>query len=123
MNLNRLFTSLLLMVMSMVCVNATEADDIKKKLEHAQGKEKLEYLCRLCDLSLEGDDYELQWKCIDDYLKEAHRQSNRVEESDALWMRSILFYNNDQNDSIYKYIEDDLRFIREYGTEEKYYDA
>ena len=38
MNLNRMFTSLLLMVVSMVCVSATETDDIKKQLEHAQGK-------------------------------------------------------------------------------------
>ena len=122
MNLSRLFLSMCLL-MATVSVFSTEADDIKKKLEHAQGKEKLEYLARLCDKSMEGDDYALQMKCINDYLEEAHRQGNHKEESDALWMRMILFYNYDQNDSVYKYIDNDLQFIREYGSQEKYYDT
>ena len=61
MNLSRLFMSMCLL-MAMVGVFATEADDIKKQLEHAQGAEKLELLAHLCDWSLEEDDYDLQWK-------------------------------------------------------------
>ena len=123
MNLNRLFTSLLLMVMSMVCVNATEADDIKKKLEHAQGKEKLELLGVQYELSLEGDDYNFMWRCLNDYLKEAQFQGNKSKESDARYLRIELFYNNDQNDSIYHYAPDDLAFIHENGSSEKFYEA
>ena len=122
MILCRLLVSICLL-MAAVGVFATEADDIKKELEHAQGKVKLELLAHLCDLSLEEDDYDLQWKCIDDYLKESRRQGNRSEECDALWMRMIFFYNNDQSDSVYHYIQDDLKFIRENGSREKYYDV
>jgi serine phosphatase RsbU (regulator of sigma subunit) len=122
MNLNRLFTSLLLTVMSMVCVNAMDADDIKKQLEHAQGKEKLDLLCHQYELSLEGDDYGLQWKCINDYLMEARSQGNHKETCDALWMRMMLFYNYDQNDSVFHYAQEDLHFVREYGSMDRFYE-
>ena len=122
MNLNRLFTSLLLMMVSTVCVNATEADDIRKQLEHAQGEEKLELLSQLCDLSLEEDDYQAQWQCINEYLIECRKQSNKSEESYARWKRMILFYNFDQNDSVFQYAEDDLHFVRTNGSMERFYE-
>ena len=52
MNLSRLFVSMCLL-MAAVSIFATEADDIKEELKHAQGKEKLQLLSLLCDLSLE----------------------------------------------------------------------
>lgn len=122
MNLSRLFVSMCFL-MATVSVCATEADDIRKKLEHAQGAEKLELLSRLCDLSLEEGDYQLQWQCINDYLKESRKQNNNEEVSYALWKRLILFYNNDQNDSVIHYAPDDIIFIRDYGKREKFYDT
>ena len=122
MNLSRLFVSMCFL-MATVSVCATEADDIRKKLEHAQGAEKLELLSRLCDLSLEEGDYQLQWQCINDYLKESRKQNNNEEVSYALWKRLILFYNNDQNDSVIHYAPDDIIFIRDHGKREKFYDT
>ena len=110
-------------LMATVSVCATEADGIRKKLEHAQGAEKLELLSRLCDLSLEEGDYQLQWRCINDYLKESRKQNNNEETSYALWKRLILFYNNDQNDSVIHYAPDDIIFIRDHGKREKFYDT
>ena len=123
MNLNRLFTGLLLMVVSMVCVNATEADDIKKRLEHAQGKERVELLCQLYEQSLESDDFDLMWHNLDLYLKEAQRQGLKDEESDARFFRIELFYNYDLNDSIFQYVEEDLAFIHAHGTRERFYET
>ena len=60
MNLSRLFVSMCFL-MATVSVCATETDDIKKKLEHAQGAEKLELLCHVYEQSLEGGDYNLMW--------------------------------------------------------------
>ena len=122
MNLSRLFVSMCFL-MATVSVCATEADGIRKKLEHAQGAEKLELLSRLCDLSLEEGDYQLQWRCINDYLKESRKQNNNEETSYALWKRLILFYNNDQNDSVIHYAPDDIIFIRDHGKREKFYDT
>ena len=123
MNLNRLFTSLLLMVASMVCVNATEVDDIKKQLEHAQGKEKLELLCHLYEQSLESDDFDLMWRNLYEYLKEAQHQGNKSEESDARFFRIELFYNYVLNDSVFLHAEEDLAFIHAHGTKEKFFET
>ena len=123
MNLNRLLTSLLLMVMSMGCVNATETDDIQKCLEHAQGKEKLELLSRLFEKSLEGDDFDLMWYNLQEFILEAKRQGNKEKESDARFCRIELFYNYDLNDSIFQYVEEDMAFIHAHGTKEKFFET
>jgi serine phosphatase RsbU (regulator of sigma subunit) len=123
MNLNRLFISLLLMVMSMGCVNATETDDIQKRLEHAQGKEKLELLSRLFEKSLEGDDFDLMWYNLQEFILEAKRQGNKEKESDARFCRIELFYNYDLNDSIFQYVEEDMAFIHAHGTKEKFFET
>ena len=122
MNLSRLFVSMCLL-MATVSVFATEADDTRKRLEHAQGKDRLELLSLLCDLSLEEDDYQLQWQCINDYLVECRKQYNQEEESYALWKRILLFYNSDQNDSVIHYAPNDILFIRDHGKRDKFYDT
>ena len=122
MNLSRLFVSMCLL-MATVNVFSTETDGIKKDLEHAQGKERLELLCRLYEQSLESDDYELMWHNLNLYLKEAQHQGDKSEEADARYFRIELFYNNDQNDSIYQYAPDDLSFIHENGSSERFYEA
>ena len=111
------------LLMATVSVFATETDDTKKRLEHAQGKEKLQLMSLLCDLSLEEDDYQLLWQCIHDYLMESRRQYNQEEESYALWKRILLFYNSDQNDSVIHYAPDDILFIRDHGKRDKFYDT
>ena len=111
------------LLMATVNVFSTETDGIKKDLEHAQGKERLELLCRLYEQSLESDDYELMWHNLNLYLKEAQHQGDKSEEADARYFRIELFYNNDQNDSIYQYAPDDLSFIHENGSSERFYEA
>ena len=122
MNLGRLLVSMCLL-MAMVSVFATEADDIKKRLEHAQGKEKLELLSQLYELSMEEDDFQYQWQCINNYLIECRKQGNSLEESYARYDRIQLFYNYDLNDSIYHYAEDDLAFLHAHGSSERFYEA
>ena len=122
MNLGRLLVSMCLL-MAMVSVFATEADDIKKRLEHAQGKEKLELLSQLYELSMEEDDFQYQWQCINNYLMECRKQGNSLEESYARYDRIQLFYNYDLNDSIYHYAEEDLAFLHAHGSSERFYEA
>ncbi len=123
MNLNRLFTSLLLTVVSMVCVNATETNDIRKELKDAQGKKKLGLLRDLYEKSVESGDYPLMWQNLYEYLREAQRQGDKSDESNARYYRIEMFYNNDQSDSIYHYAPEDLAFLQENGSSEKYYEA
>ena len=122
MNLGRLLVSMCLL-MAMVSVFATDTDDIKKRLEHAQGKEKLELLSQLYELSMEEDDFQYQWQCINNYLMECRKQGNSLEESYARYDRIQLFYNYDLNDSIYHYAEEDLVFLHAHGSSERFYEA
>ena len=122
MNLGRLLISMCLL-MAAVSVFSTKADDIKKELKHAKGKEQLQLMSILCDVSLEEGDYQFQWQCIHDYLSECRKQGNQMEESYALWKRILLFYNNDEKDSVIHYAPDDILFIRDHGEREKFYDV
>jgi len=122
MNLGRLLISMCFL-MATASVFATEADDIKKKLEHAQGKDRLDLLGVRYELSLEDGDYPLIWRNLQEYLEETRIQGNKAKESDVRYLRIELFYNNDQSDSMYLYAPDDLAFIHENGSSERFYEA
>ena len=111
MIVNRLMTGLLLLLMT-VTLFGSESEEIMQRLPSLKGKKKLAALGRLCVLSQETGDYDDQWRTLDNYLQEARRQGDTHEESDARKMRMILFYNTDQNDSVYRYARSDIEFMR-----------
>jgi serine phosphatase RsbU (regulator of sigma subunit) len=110
MNVNRLLIGLLLLCTT-VSLYASEAEKIRRHLPSMTGKNRLQALAKLCVLSQEEGDYDEQWRCLADYMQEAHRQGDRREESDARMMRMFLFYNYDQSDSVYYYAPADLDFL------------
>ncbi len=120
MNLNRAVAAVILLCLS-ICLYGSEVEEIKKLLPSLTGKKRLDALSTLCELSLETDDYDTQWKYLNDYLDEARRQGNAKETGDAIMMRTLLFYNNDQNDSIYHYTRSDLDFLKRNKIWETYY--
>jgi len=120
MNVNRLLTGFVLLLLTL-SLYASEADEIRKLLPTLKGDKLLNALGNLYVYSLEEGDYGAQWRCLNDYLQEAHRQGNRKEESDARRMRIILFYNNDQSDSVYHHAHDDLAFLGQSKEWASYY--
>lgn len=120
MNVNRLLAGLLLLV-STLTLYGTEAEEIRKQLPSLKGEQRLAALGRLYDLSLENDGFNEQLTCLYGYLNEAQLQDNKKSEGEARKLRIILFYNNDQNDSLIYYAPDDLNFLRENKQWEIYY--
>ena len=120
MNLNRAVAAVILLCLS-ICLYGSEVEEIKKLLPSLTGNKRLDALSTLCELSLETDDYDEKWRCLNNYLSEARRQKNRHEESDARKMRMILCYNNDQSDSVFHYSQDDLDFLQESKEWESFY--
>ena len=120
MNLNRAVAAVILLCLS-ICLYGSEVEEIKKLLPSLTGKKRLDALSTLCELSLETDDYDTQWKYLNDYLDEARRQGNAKETGDAIMMRTLLFYNSVQNDSIYRYIPDDLQYLSKNEQWNTYY--
>lgn len=120
MSLNRLLTGIVWLFMA-VNLYGNEADEIRRDLSHLKDSARLSALAKLYEISMETDDYEEQWQCLNDYLLEARCQGNVKETCDAIMMRTLLFYNNDQNDSVYKYTPDDLRFLADNKSWVQYY--
>ena len=120
MSVNRILTSIVCLFMA-VSLYGNEADEIRRDLPNLKDSVRLAALAKLYLLSQETEDKEEQWRCLNDYLVEAHRQGDRREECDARKMRILHFYNNDQSDSVYRYAEDDLVFLRNNKEWDSYY--
>ena len=100
---------------------SNEAEEIRLKLPQLSGNEKLSALGRLIELSKESDDYQLQLRCLNEHLAEARQQKNIDEVCKDLLDRGILFYNNDLNDSLYRYVREDLDYLAKYGRRDSFY--
>ena len=107
----RQFLIYAILLLSAISLYGNEAEEIRKKLPHLSGDEKLVALGRLFDISREGDDFQLQVNCLYDHLNEARRQGVVEQECDDLLTRAMLFYNNDLNDSLFLHAREDLNYM------------
>ena len=103
------------LLLSATVLYSDEAEEIRKKLPKLQGEKKLAALERLLDISMENDDYQSQINCLYAHMNEARRQGNSDDEGADLLTRCLLFYNNDQNDSLLYYARGDLKTLAKNG--------
>ena len=124
MSPNRIIASLLIiMATTIVYGQEVTIDDLKAEIPNKKGKERVELYGKIYRLTQETDNTELQRNCLNDYLNEAHRLGVTDEECNARVERLILFYNNDENDSVYRYAPDDLKFLEDNQDWARLYDA
>ena len=129
MSPNRIIVSFAFLLFSTLLFGDTienYRDSIKlyrESIPSMQGAKRIGAYGRIYRMSQEIDDLQLQWECLDDYKKEADAQGIVEEQIEARIERIILFYNNDLNDSVYKYAPNDLKFIRDHGNWNKLYEA
>lgn len=95
----------------------------RKEISKEEGEKRINLYGKIFRFSQETEDFQLQWKCLHDLLKEAQRQGNVEEEIDARVERIVLFYNNVLNDSVFRYASTDLQFIREHKEWDKLYEV
>lgn len=88
-----------------------EAEELRQLLPTLSGRQKLDALARLHDLSRESNDPQEELNCLYDHLNEARRQGDIKEQCGDLVSRDVLFYNYDLNDSLYHYVRDDMKFL------------
>ena len=103
------------LLLSATVLYSDEAEEIRRSLPKLQGEEKLAALERLLDISMENDDYQSQINCLYAHMNEARRQGNSDDEGADLLTRCLLFYNNDQNDSLLYYARGDLKTLAKNG--------
>lgn len=117
----RLFLIGAVLLLNALSLYGNEAEEIRKKLPQLKGEEKLEALGRLYDLSLENDDYQMQLQCLYDQLNEARRQGAVNHIGADLLTRALFFYNHDQNDSLFRYVREDLDYLKKRGQWFRFY--
>lgn len=101
---------------------AEDPVNLRDMLSGAEGPRRLELLEKIYNESLSSDDIDYQVGCLYELLGEARRQQNRHEEGSALLLRTVLYYNNNLNDSIYQLVPRDLEFLKEQGLWTYYYE-
>ena len=117
----RQFLICAILLLSATSLYGDEAEEIRKTLPQLSGEGKLDALSRLFDISMESDDYQLQIKCLYDHLNEARRQGDVKKECADLLTRATLFYNYDENDSLFRYAREDLDYIEEHRQWTEFY--
>ena len=109
------------LLLSATVLYSDEAEELRRSLPKLQGEKKLAALERLLDISMENDDYQSQIKSLYAHMNEARRQGNSDDEGADLLTRCLLFYNNDQNDSLFYYARGDLKTLAKNGQWMLYY--
>lgn len=109
------------LLLSATVLYSGEAEELRSSLPKLQGEKKLAALERLLDISMENDDYQSQIKSLYAHMNEARRQGNSDDEGADLLTRCLLFYNNDQNDSLLYYARGDLKTLAKNGQWMLYY--
>ena len=117
----RQFLICTILLLSAISLYGNEAEEIRKKLPQLKGEEKLTALGRLFEISREDDDFQLQLNCLYDHLQEARLQGKVEQECDDLLTRAMLFYNNDQNDSLFLHAREDLNYLAKQEQWTTYY--
>ena len=119
---NRAITIFTLLLVSVFCFGDSIAF-YRKELPRKKDSERIITYGKIYRFSQETEDFQLQWECLRDYMREAERQKNLEHELNARVERIVLFYNNDRNDSVYHYAPIDMKFIREHSCWEELYEV
>ena len=101
---------------------ADDCGQLRQRLPHLQGTERVVALEQLYLCSQDSDDLDYQLQCINDYLAETQHQGLKDVEIDVLAERAAFFYNNDMNDSVFTVVRRDLETVKASGNWEVYYE-
>lgn len=103
-------------------VYADETADLRTRLEKAKGEYRIQLIEQIYYQSLEGDDLDYQYRCVNDLINEARRQKNVLAEANALAERTIFFYNNAMDDSVLTVVRRDMERIKSLEIWPAYYE-
>lgn len=117
----RQFLICAMLLLSATSLYGNEAEEIRRTLPHLEGENKLEALSRLFNISMESYDYQSQINCLYAHLNEARHQGKTKEVCADLLTRASLFYNHDENDSLFRYARKDLDYIAKYRQWVEFY--
>lgn len=113
----------ILFLMTAILLPAKNLEEYKKELSSKKGKDRITLRNKIFQASQEEQcDLSEQWQYACDLIEETQRQNDILEEVNARIIRIIFAYNNDLNDSVYKYAPKDLDLISKTGILAAYYE-
>ena len=113
----------ILFLMTAFLLPAQSLEECKKELSAKKGKERIAMRGKIFQASQEEQrPLSEQWQYANDLIEEAQIQHDIREEVDARIIRTVFAYNNDLNDSIYKYAHQDLDIISKTEIWTSYYE-
>ena len=101
---------------------ADKADALRELLPKLKGEARLTALNNLYQLSLQTDDVDYQFRCLNDLIAEQKRQQKELPLAMTLVERAVMFYNYDMSDSIFKYVPEDMEILKSQKDWKHYYE-
>ena len=113
----------ILFLMTAILLPAQTLEEYKTDLSSKKGKDRITVRDKIFQASQEEQcALSEQWQYACDLIEETQHQHDIMEEVDARIGRIVFAYNNDLNDSVYKYAPKDLEIISKTGIWAAYYE-
>ena len=88
---------------SVLSLSAVNVDSLRQILPRLHGEAKLLAYEKIYRQSIQDGEYAPQLRALDDFIRELDKQDKKESLARALVERIVLFYNNDENDSVFLY--------------------
>lgn len=98
-----------------------KCDSLTTHILSLKGTDRLEAYETTCQQLMAENKPEEEFRLLHAYCTEAARQRNEQHELQARTWRLYAFYNHNRPDSLYAYLPDDLRFMKEHEAWIPYY--
>ena len=122
-----LLIALVLVLTATVFTLTTKAnntvDSIRMQMKHLSGEQLLVAHSNLCRLTAGKDNVDDELATINEYINEASRQNNIVEEGQARSMQLMCYYNYDMDEALINTLPTHLAFMRQHGLWDNYYNS
>ncbi len=103
-------------------LSGNTVDSLRQMLPRMHGEARLLAYQKIYQYSVQTGEYAIQLRALDDFIAELNRQNSQDLLARALVDRVVLFYNNDENDSVFKYVPLYLERLRTMKNWDKYYE-
>lgn len=104
-----------------LAVSADEIATLREQLDTASDLYRISIVEKIYYKSLETDDLDYQYRCVNDLIAEARRQKNDTLEAKTMGERTVFFYNNAMDDSVLTVTRRDMERVKELKQWPVYY--
>lgn len=107
---------------SLLSLKGSTIDSLRQMAPRLHGEARLAAYEKIYKLSIKTGEYGAQLYSLDDYIRELDKQDKKDLLARALVDRVVLFYNNDENDSVFRYVPIYLERLRAMKNYDKSYE-